>query len=119
MLERSERSGPSTQVPYGLVVLDREGRVVAYNDTESRLARLAKDRVIGKNFFLEVAPCTRVREFEGRFRAFAAGETRTMVETFDFVFQFAHGTQHVSIFVTPGRVRGTFDVAMLRRKVGG
>jgi len=102
-------------LPYGLVVLDRDGCVLQYNDTESRMARLPKERVLGKNFFRDVAPCTRVREFEGRFAEFASGRTGSTLETFDFVFRFAHGVQQVAIYLTPGRTRGTFNLAMLRR----
>lgn len=104
-------------LPYGLVVLDREGSVLQYNDTESRMARLPKDQVIGRNFFRDIAPCTRVKEFEGRFLHFASGASRATVETFDFVFRFGHGVQEVAIYVTQGRARGTFNLAMLRKNV--
>ena len=30
------------------------------------MAQFPKERVIGRNFFTEVAPCTRVGEFEGQ-----------------------------------------------------
>lgn len=104
-------------LPYGLVVVDAHGTVLAYNDTESRMVGLRKERVVGRNFFTDIAPCTRVREFEGRFRAFASGAGARMFETFDFVFRFERETQHVSIYVTPGRQRGTYNLAMLRRRV--
>jgi photoactive yellow protein len=102
-------------LPFGVVTLDSSGRVVGYNDTESRLAGLPKERVIGRNFFTEVAPCTRVREFEGRFREFAEGRSRVALETFDFVFNFRHGAQRVMILISPARHRGRFHVSMIRR----
>lgn len=102
-------------LPYGVVVVDREGTVLAYNDTESRLASVPKDRVLMRNFFREVAPCTQVKEFAGRFEAFTRGETRSSVEQFDFVFNFASGAQHVTIIFTPGRARGTYNILMTRR----
>lgn len=104
-------------LPYGLVVLDSDGNVVTYNDTESRLARLPRARVVGKNFFRDVAPCTRVREFEGRFRDFVLSPRSKMFEEFDFIFRFAHSTQHVTIYLTAGRVAGTVNVAMVRRLI--
>lgn len=104
-------------LPYGLVVLDSDGNVVTYNDTESRLARLPRARVVGKNFFREVAPCTRVREFEGRFRDFVLSPRSKMFEEFDFIFRFAHSTQHVTIYLTAGRIAGTVNVAMVRRMI--
>lgn len=102
-------------LPYGVVVVDRDGTVLVYNDTESRLASVPRDRVLMRNFFKEVAPCTQVKEFEGRFLAFTRGETGSVVEQFDFVFNFAGGAQHVTIIFTPGRARGTFNILMTRR----
>ncbi len=102
-------------LPYGLITLDARGRVIHYNDTESRLVGLPKDRVIGRNFFREIAPCTRIREFEGRFNELAADPFGIRVQSFDFVFKFARGEQHVSVVMTPGRIRGQFHLALLRR----
>lgn len=104
-------------LPYGLICLDAQGRVVHYNDTESRLARLPKDRVIGRSFFAEVAPCTRVREFEGQFFELVRDPSRIRVRSFDFVFRFKHSEQHVTIVLTPARVRGLYNMALLRRTV--
>lgn len=104
-------------LPYGLICLDAQGRVVHYNDTESRLARLPKERVVGKSFFGEVAPCTRVREFEGQFLELVRDPARVRVRTFDFVFRFRHSEQHVTIVMTPARTRGLYNLALLRRSV--
>jgi photoactive yellow protein len=54
-------------LPFGIIQLDPQGTVLHYNTYESRLARLPKEAAIGRNFFREVAPCTDVREFQGRF----------------------------------------------------
>jgi photoactive yellow protein len=102
-------------LPYGLITLDSVGRVIHYNDTEARLVGLPKDRVIGKNFFTDVAPCTRLREFEGRFMELAADPIKVRVQTFDFVFRFAKGEQHVTVVITPARARGQFHMALIRR----
>jgi photoactive yellow protein len=105
------------KLPYGLITLDAEGRVIHYNDTESRLVGLPKERVIGKRFFVDVAPCARVREFEGRFLELARDPTRVRVQSFDFVFRFARGEHHVSIVMTPARLRGQFHLALVRRAI--
>ena len=102
-------------LPYGLITLDANGRVLHYNDTESRMVGLPKERVVGRLFFGEVAPCARVREFQGRFEALARDPLRVRVQTFDFVFRFANGEQQVTIVMTPARTRGQFHVALLRR----
>jgi photoactive yellow protein len=104
-------------LPYGLICLDAEGRVVHYNDTESRMARLPKGKVVGRNFFTEVAPCTRVREFEGQFRDLVRDPSRVRVRSFDFVFRFRHSEQHVTIVMTPARTRGLYNLALLRRSI--
>lgn len=113
------RLGPDEldELPYGLICLDAQGRVVHYNDTESRLAKLPKDRVIGRNFFSEVAPCTRVREFEGQFYELVRDPARLRVRSFDFIFRFRHSEQHVTIVLTPARTRGLYNMALLRRSV--
>ncbi len=72
-------------LPYGVIQLDRTGRILKYNAVESRLASLAPEDAIGKQFFTEVAPCTRVQEFYGRFKE---GVIREMLDT-SFTFHFA------------------------------
>jgi photoactive yellow protein len=104
-------------LPYGLICLDARGRVVHYNDTEARMARLPKEDVLGRNFFQEVAPCTRVREFEGEFYELVRDPQRVRVRSFDFVFRFRHSEQHVTIVITPARQRGLYNLALLRRSV--
>lgn len=103
------------QLPFGVVTLDAHGRIVGYNDTESRMAGLPREAVLGRRFFGEVAPCAAVREFEGRFRDFASGRSRLALETFEFVFHFRDGAQHVRIMISPARQRGRFYVSMVRR----
>jgi photoactive yellow protein len=94
-------------LPYGVIALDPRGVVLRYNLYESRLARLDKNQVIGRNFFAEVARCTRTDEFYGRFeRLLAAGNVGSS-ERFDFVFGFAFGEQQVAIemlLAAPGKI---------------
>ena len=100
---------------FGVVTLDHRGRVIEYNDTESRLAGVPKEQVIGRNFFTDIAPCSRVKEFEGRYQDFASGRSRLGMESFEFVFHFSHGAQRVLILFSPARLRGQFFVSMIRR----
>ncbi len=83
-------------LPFGLISVDQDGTIEQYNAYESRLARLSKERVIGRNFFRDVAPCTSVQEFQGRFERFVQG-TGDAAESFDFQFRFAFGRQFVNI----------------------
>ncbi len=81
--------------PFGVIRLDREGYVLSYNLYEERQARRQRRDVVGKNFFTEIAPCTRVKEFYGRF--LAGVERRELNATFGFVFQFPHKTRNVDV----------------------
>lgn len=74
------------ELPFGAIRLDREGFILGYNRFESRLSGLEPTRVIGRNFFTQVAPCTNVKEFAGRFReGVARGELHV---EFPYVFTF-------------------------------
>jgi photoactive yellow protein len=82
-------------LPFGLIQLDRSGRILKFNQTEATLARINRDRQIGRNFFDDVAPCTKVKDFYGRFMA--GLRERSLYETFGFVFKFDHGWRNVAI----------------------
>lgn len=83
-------------LPFGYIALSPDGTVRKYNRYEADLARKDPKDVLGRNFFREVAPCTQVQEFEGRFREFAGGTGHSTL-SFDFEFTFRHGTQRVRI----------------------
>ena len=82
--------------PHGVITLDPNGTIVRYNLAEAQLAHRDQATTIGLNFFRDVAPCTAVKDFMGRFEAFAQG-TGSAVERFDFTFKFAWGHQDVGI----------------------
>jgi len=46
------------ELAFGVVRMHSDGDVVAYNAWESRLAGLSTERVLERNFFTDVAPCT-------------------------------------------------------------
>ena len=54
---------------FGAVELDREGRILRYNAAEADISGRDQAGMVGRNFFADVAPCTRGEAFEGRFRA--------------------------------------------------
>lgn len=82
-------------LPFGVICLDDAGTILQYNLAEARLARLDRNRVLGKDFFRKIAPCTATAEFEGRFRRFAAGTEPRIA--FTYVFDFKFGAQEVSV----------------------
>lgn len=54
-------------LPFGAIQLDREGRILRFNEYEANLSNRRAPDTVGRNFFRDVAPCTNVREFHGRF----------------------------------------------------
>jgi len=44
--------------PFGVVRFDEGGAVTLYNRWESGLSGLSPERVVGRSFFEEIAPCT-------------------------------------------------------------
>jgi photoactive yellow protein len=82
------------RLPIGLIELDRAGTVVHFNTQESRQRGLRPAHVTGRHFFSQVAPCTRVPAFEGRFDRLA-GALETRRERFEFVFHLPSGGDRV------------------------
>lgn len=78
-------------LPVGMIQLDRAGTVLRFNQTESSLARMDKTDALGRSFFDEVAPCTRVQEFYGRF--VEGVENRNLHTVFPYQFRFRDGRQ--------------------------
>jgi photoactive yellow protein len=74
-------------LPYGMIQLDSRGVVLRYSQAESRLSGLAAGDVVGRRFFDDIAPCTRVREFEGRFLDGVRAQQLDAVFTFRFAFR--------------------------------
>jgi photoactive yellow protein len=73
----------------------RDGRILNYNAVESKLASLRRDDAIGKQFFTEVAPCTMVQDFYGRFKE---GVIRESLDTsFRFHFAFKQHPRDVTV----------------------
>lgn len=74
------------QLPCGAIRVDAEGRILFYSRAQALLTHREPETVIGRNFFSELAPCTVVPEFFGRFRQGVL--TGNLNTTFEFVFDF-------------------------------
>jgi photoactive yellow protein len=66
---------------FGIIVMSGDGKVEAYNAFESSAAGLEASRVIGLNFFSDVAPCTNNYLVAGRYE-----EAAELDETVPYVF---------------------------------
>ncbi len=73
-------------LPFGAIKLSPDGTIERYNAMEATISGRKSEDVIGKNFFTEVAPCTNVQEFAGRFRE--GVETGSLNAVFPYHFDF-------------------------------
>jgi photoactive yellow protein len=68
---------------FGLIVMDRDGRVLGYNQAESKLSGLPAGEVVGRNFFVEIGPCTNNYLIAQRYR-----DSEELDEQLDYVFTY-------------------------------
>lgn len=79
------------ELSFGLIEMSSTGRVVAYNETESRLSGLSPERVLGQSFFEQVAPCMNNALVAARFSEDA------LDEIVDYVFTFRMAPTKVTL----------------------
>lgn len=96
-LERIEDLSPEEldARPFGVIGLDASGTVLSYNHYESQLTGRQPQNVIGKNFFTQVAPCTNVQNFAGKFRE--GVEKGELHVTFPYRFDFEMEPRNVVV----------------------
>ena len=70
-------------VGFGLIVMDRDGRVTGYNRAESQFSGLPPEEVTGRNFFVEVGPCTNNYLIAQRYQ-----DDDDLDEQIDYVFTY-------------------------------
>jgi photoactive yellow protein len=86
-------------LPQGIIRLDAAGTILYYNQAQAdKLAEFARrtTSVIGLNFFDDVAPCTAVKDFQGRFDDFVS-KPGTRITPFKFLFRLSHGSLSATI----------------------
>lgn len=99
-------------LPYGAIQLNKEGTIVSFNRYESAMAGVPQEHAIGKNFFRDIAPCTDVKAFHGKFKEGIARGSLHEKFRYHFAFKqnprnvlitlFYHdATGHVWVFVQP------------------
>ena len=86
------------ELPIGAIQLDREGVVLRYNRTEGELSGRDPEGVIGRRFFEDIAPCTNVREFAGRFRQGFEDKSLNAIFPYRFDFEMAPVDVWVRLF---------------------
>jgi photoactive yellow protein len=101
-------------LPYGFIRLDANGLVLEYNTAESMLSGLPRQNVVGKNFFRTIAPCTCVKQFEGKIQELIAGG-KPARDQIDFLFKFPGRVTMVNLAMIYEPTRN--EVILLIRKV--
>jgi photoactive yellow protein len=82
-------------LPFGAIQLDVTGQILQFNEYEANLSNRRAPDTIGRNFFRDVAPCTNVREFYGRFRE--GVEQGELNASFDYRFEFRMAPRNVRV----------------------
>lgn len=82
-------------LPFGAIQLDTTGKILRFNGFESKISGVAKDDAVGKMFFTEIAPCTNVKEFYGRFKEGVA--RKRLHEKFRYHYSFKRNPMDVTI----------------------
>lgn len=99
-LERAT-AGELDDAGFGVVRMDRGGVVLNFSRRESQLSGLSPQSVVGRNFFVEVAPCTNNFMVAERY-----AESGELDESLDYVFTYR---------MKPRKVR----LRLLKRDGGG
>ena len=100
-------------LPFGVVKLEGNGKILLYNKYESELGNVPIAQALGKNFFTEVAPCSNNRLFRGRFEAgVAAGKLN---ELFGYTFTYRMAPTNVEVHMLHDAPSGT-NWLFVRRK---
>lgn len=102
-------------LPFGLVKLDLTGKILEYNMAEGDITGVDPVWALGKNFFEDVALCTKTQAFYGRF---VEGVKRGFMNAvFDFTFDHQDvGTKvKVHMFTMPDS-RGQKTVMLLVKR---
>ena len=100
-------------LPFGAIQLDATGKVLAYSRRESQITGRDPAQVIGKDFFSEVAPCTRRPEFYGRFQeGVRKGELGAV---FDYTFDYKMNPTRVRVHMKKAILGDTYWILVSRR----
>lgn len=91
-------------LPFGAILVDQNGIVHFFNESEERETGRERTDVLGRNFFTEIAPCAQVRQFHDEFRR-TVGDTGS-IAAFEFSFPTLERTRIVSILMTSFRYKG-------------
>ena len=112
VIARIPRKGRD-RMQFGIIELNFDGIIMAYNMGEAKVAGRSAADMIGRNFFTEMAPCTKTPEFYGRFKAGVASGTFSV--RFDYLFDFESEPRAVRVSMMSSKIDGSDRVLLLIR----
>ena len=103
-----ERLAPAEldALPFGVIKLDASRRVTFFSRTEAELSGYGDRPAIGKNFFMDLAPCMGTPEFLSRFER--AHAERTLDVLFEHVGDFKDATRVLRVRIQAASDGGTW-----------
>lgn len=90
-----------TPVPYGLLELDAEGRVIYYRSENKGLFTTPESEIMGCNFFTDIAAIAGAKELQNEIKNFRRGHAAA----YSFNFEFALKKRSLPVRVLLARVR--------------
>lgn len=99
-------------LPFGVLKLDAQGRIVGYNRIEAEIAEVDFAKQINHNFFTEIAPCMDNPFFRGRFEeGIQAGG---LALDFEFETDMDPRAEHIRVRMLTSRVPQQYWVVIKR-----
>ena len=100
------------QLAFGAIQVDKTGKILTYNTAEGEITGRDPKHVIGKNFFDYVAPCTKTKEFYGRFiEGVKKGALSAM---FEYEFDYQMKPLKVKVHMKKALVGDTYWILVKR-----
>ncbi len=83
------------ELPFGLLELDRQGKVIRLSPAAERYSTILLQDVLGRDFFKEILSFASCQEYEARFHAFM--NSGASVDRFSFTLSSAQGNISVQV----------------------
>ena len=97
---------------FGAVEVTADGTILKYNAAEAGITGRKKEDMIGKNFFNDVAPCTKTNQFYGKFKeGVAKGDLNVM---FEYTFDYNMAPTKVKVHMKKALVGDTYWIFVKR-----
>ncbi|MBC8167897.1 MAG: photoactive yellow protein [Bryobacteraceae bacterium] len=100
------------KLPCGAIQLDKGGKILFYNSAEGKITGRSPASVVGKNFFNDVAPCTKTPAFHGEFLKVVRDGTHQA--KFQYTFDYEMKATKVTVQLKKAIVGDTYWVLVNR-----